>query len=228
MPDGANRVIVITGATGNLGPVVAGRFAAGGDRVVILGRSEDSCVAVIMRLPGRFDRHGFEIVDLDDPDDVAATAARVRERFGGATVLLHLVGGYAGGTPVEATAVETWRSQVDLNLMTAVHTIRAFLPDIRAADNGRIVTVSTPLAGAPVTNASAYAATKAAVESLTLTVARELAATTATANCVLVRMIGGEKPTATRPEEIAAAIWWLCSPDAGAVNGQRIPVLGRA
>ena len=44
---------------------------------------------------------------------------------------------------------------------------------------------------------------------------------------VLVRTIGDEKPTHTRPEEIAAALAWLASPEAGAVSGQRIPVVGR-
>ena len=101
-----------------------------------------------------------------------------------------------------------------MNLWSTIHAIRAFLPDIKAAEHGRIVTMSTPLAAAPTTNVAAYAATKAAVESLTISVAKDLAGTTATANVVLVRTIGDEKPTHTRPEEIAAAMAWLCTPEA--------------
>jgi 3-oxoacyl-[acyl-carrier protein] reductase len=115
-----------------------------------------------------------------------------------------------------------------VNLWSTVNAIRAFLPDIKAAEHGRIITMSTPLAGAPVTNVAAYAATKAAVESLTLSVAKDLAGTGATANVLLVRTIGTEKPTHTSPEEIAAAMAWLCSPEASAVSGQRIPLVGRA
>lgn len=61
-----------------------------------------------------------------------------------------------------------------------------------------------------------------------MSVGRDLAGTTATANVPLVRAIGDEKPNQTRPEELAAAMAWLLSPEAGAVNGQRIPVFGRA
>jgi NAD(P)-dependent dehydrogenase (short-subunit alcohol dehydrogenase family) len=139
-----------------------------------------------------------------------------------------LVGGYIGGTSFEETALDVWRELFDLNVMTTVHALRAFLPDVRAAEHGRIVTVSTPLAGAPVTEIAAYAATKASVESLTLSVAKELAGTTATANVILVRTINDQKPTHTRPAEISEALAWLCSHAAGAVNGQRIPLVGRA
>jgi NAD(P)-dependent dehydrogenase (short-subunit alcohol dehydrogenase family) len=59
-------------------------------------------------------------------------------------------------------------------------------------------------------------------------VAKNLAGSNATANVILVRTIGDEKPTHTRPEEIAAAMAWLCSPQAAAVSGQRIPLIGRA
>jgi len=45
---------------------------------------------------------------------------------------------------------------------------------------------------------------------------------------LLVRTIGDAKPTHTRPEEIAAAMLWLCSPEAGAINGQRVPLVGRS
>jgi NAD(P)-dependent dehydrogenase (short-subunit alcohol dehydrogenase family) len=115
----------------------------------------------------------------------------------------------------------------DLNFWSTFHTLRAFLSDIRAAEQGRIVTISTPLAGSPVANIGPYAASKGGVETLTLTLAKELLGTTATANVILVRTIGDAKPTHTRPEEIAAALAWLASPAAGAVNGQRIPLVGR-
>jgi NAD(P)-dependent dehydrogenase (short-subunit alcohol dehydrogenase family) len=223
----ADRVVVITGATGKLGPLVARRFADDGDRVALLARDEDACVGVAMGLPGALRRHAVVPVDLDDADSTVTAAATVREKLGPASVLLHLVGGYIGGTSFGDTALDVWRELFDLNVMTTVHALRAFLPDVRAAEHGRIVTVSTPLAGAPVTEVAAYAATKAAVESLTLSVAKELAGTTATANVILVRTINDQKPTHTRPAEIAEALAWLCSPAAGPVNGQRIPLVGR-
>jgi 3-oxoacyl-[acyl-carrier protein] reductase len=224
----AERVVVITGATGKLGPAVAERFAADGARVALLARDEDSCIGVAMSLPGGIRRHRGIPVDLSDLVSATAAADTVREKLGQPQVLLHLVGTYLGGTPFEDGPIEDWHTLLDVNLWSTVNAIRAFLPDIRTADHGRIITMSTPLAGTPVSNVAAYAATKAAVESLTLSVAKDLAGTGSTANVLLVRTIGTEKATHTSPEEIAASMAWLCSPEASAVSGQRIPLVGRA
>jgi len=224
----AERVVVITGATGKLGPAVAERFAADGDRLALLARDEESCIGVAMALPGGIRRHRGIPVDLSDLVSATAAADTVREKLGPPQVLLHLVGTYLGGAPFEDGPLEDFHTLLDTNLWSTINAIRAFLPDIKAAEHGRIITMSTPLAGTPVTNVAAYAATKAAVESLTLSVAKDLAGAGTTANVLLVRTIGTEKPTHTSPEEIAAAMAWLCSPEASAVNGQRIPLVGRA
>ena len=223
----ADRVVVITGATGKLGPTVAAAFAEAGDRVAVLARDGAEVEALAMSLPGGPGRHIGIAADLVSAESAIGAARTVRERLSPPVVLLHLVGGYAGGTLVEDADETLWRDLFELNFWTAFHTLRAFLPDIRAAVAGRIVTVSTPLAGAPVAAIGPYAASKGAVETLTLTVARELAGATATANVILVRTIGDAKPSHTRPAEIAAALLWLASPEAGAINGQRIPLVGR-
>ena len=222
-----DRVVVITGATGKLGPAVAATMAGAGDRVALVARDAAGVEALSASLPGGSRRHAGIAADLSSAEGAMAAAALVRERLGPPGALLHLVGGYAGGTSIEDAEERLWRDLFELNFWSTFHVLRAFLPDIRAADQGRIVTVSTPLAGAPVANIGPYAASKGAVETLTLTIARELAGTSATANVVLARTIGDAKPTHTRPDEIAAAIGWLCSPEAGAVNGQRIPLVGR-
>jgi NAD(P)-dependent dehydrogenase (short-subunit alcohol dehydrogenase family) len=222
-----DRVVVVAGASGKLGPVVARAFAEGGARVAALARRSDQLGPLVESLPGGPGRHLAVRVDLGDAASVAAAAATVRERLGPVAVLLQLVGGYRGEQGlVEAPAAE-WPAMFNLNLWTTYHAVRAFLPDIRAAEHGRLVTVSTPFAQAPGAASAGYAASKAAVETLTLSVAKELAGTTATANVIVVRTIGDAKPHHTRPEEIAAALLWLCSPEAGIVNGQRIPLVGR-
>ncbi|MCI0347401.1 MAG: SDR family oxidoreductase, partial [Chloroflexi bacterium] len=152
----------------------------------------------------------------------------ILERLGPPAVLLQLVGGYVGGLGIAEAPIEEWQTMLERNLWPTVHAMRAFLPDIRVAEHGRIVTVSTPFAQSPGASGAAYAGSKAAVESLTLSVAKELSGTTATANVVLIRVIGDAKPTFTHAEEIAAAMLYLCSPGAGAINGQRIPLIGRA
>jgi NAD(P)-dependent dehydrogenase (short-subunit alcohol dehydrogenase family) len=223
-----DRVVAITGATGKLGPVVAARFADSGARLALLARTEEDVTNLASRLRGGSDRHLGLAVDLADASSATAAAARVRERLGPASVLLHLVGGYAGGTPFVDGSDDEMRQQIDLNLWPAVHSIRAFLPDVAAAEHGRIVTMSTFVAATPTPKHAAYAGSKAALEALTISVARDLAGTTSTANVIVIRAIGAEKPNETRPEEIAATMAWLCTPEAGTVNGQRIGLHGRA
>lgn len=224
----ADRVIAITGATGNLGRVVSAHFAETGARLALLARSEEEVAALASELPGGQDRHAGFAADLGDAASARAAAAAVRDRFGPTAVLLQLVGGYAGGTPFVDGDDEEFRHLLDLNLWSTIHALRAFLPDVIASEHGRIVTVSTYVAAAPTPKHAAYAATKAAVEALTISVARDLAGTTATANVVVLRAIGDEKPTEQRPEEIAAVMAFLSSPEAGTINGQRIPLIGRA
>ena len=222
-----DRIAVITGATGKLGPAVAKRLADD-FRLALIARSSADVDDVVAGLPGRGGRHVGLAADLGTAEGAGAAAMSVRERIGAPAVLLHLIGGYAGGTTLEEADERVWRDLFELNFWTAFHTIRAFLPDIRAAEHGRIVTVSTPLAATPVAGIGPYAVSKAAVETLTQIAAREFAGTTATANVVLVRTIGDGKPTSTRPDEIAQAIAWLATVEAGAVNGQRIPLVGRS
>ncbi|MES1239577.1 MAG: SDR family oxidoreductase [Chloroflexota bacterium] len=228
MAEQSGRVVAITGASGKLGGVVAARFADAGYRLALLARSKDDVADLAGRLPGGAGRHVGVGVDLGSAGSAVAAAAAVRQEMGPTSVLLQLVGGYAGGRPFVENDDEELQRLLDLNLWTTAHAIRAFLPDIAAAPDGRIVTVSTFVAQAPTPKHAAYAASKAAVEALTISVARDLAATTATANVVVLRSIGDEKPTDQRPDEIAASMLWLCSPEAGAINGQRINLFGRA
>lgn len=221
------RVVVLTGASGRLGPIVARAFAEAGDRLALLGRRAEVLEDLVADLPGGAARHLPISVDLADADAARAAAERVEAELGPAAILLHLAGGYRGGAGLVEAPLDEWQAMLAVNLWPTVNALRAFLPQIRGAEGGRIVTVSTPFARAPLATGAAYSATKAAVEAVTLSVARELAGTSATANVVLVRTIGDAKPHHTRPEEIAAALRWLCSPEAGVVNGQLIPLIGR-
>ena len=116
-----DRVIAITGATGKLGRVVSARFAESGARLALLARNEEEVAA---ELPGGSERHAGFAVDLDDGASAVTAAAAVRERLGPASVLLHLVGGYAGGTPFVDGTDDEWTHLLDLNLWSTIHAIR--------------------------------------------------------------------------------------------------------
>ena len=115
MVESKGRVVVISGASGKLGGVVAARFAADGDRLALIARSGEEVEALAATLPGGRDRHLGIAADLGSADATKAAAATIRERLGAAAVLLQLVGGYAGGTPfVDGTDGETGAISVPL------------------------------------------------------------------------------------------------------------------
>src|SRR5262249_29303348 len=119
---------------------------------------------------------------------------------------------------------------------TTLHLLRTFVPILVAGGWGRIIVVSATATSRPAAKQGAYAAAKAAEEMLIQTVAREVAGQGVTANVLQVRAIDVEhkrelEPSATNaswttPEEIAAAMLYLCSEEAGPVRGGRLSVAG--
>jgi NAD(P)-dependent dehydrogenase (short-subunit alcohol dehydrogenase family) len=230
-----DRVVVIAGATGVLGPVVARHFAAHGARTALLARGRQELEAVASSLEGGRDRHLTLPVDLGSADDAGRAAEHVGERLGRAEVLLHLVGTYRGGAGLAQTPAPDWELLLEVNLRSAINAMAAFMPQLTDGDYGRIVGVSTPFAQQPSATNAAYAASKAALEALILSAAREGRDHGVTANILVVRSIRSEPPadadagrprTWTRPEELAATLLWLCSDDASQITGARIPLHG--
>jgi NAD(P)-dependent dehydrogenase (short-subunit alcohol dehydrogenase family) len=231
----ADRVVVIAGATGVLGPVVAREFAANGAGIALLARSRDELQAVLATLAGGAERHLAVPVDLASAEDAARAAQLVRERLGRTEILLHLVGTYRGGSGLAQTPASDWELLLEVNLRSATHALSAFIAQLADGDYGRVVAVSTPFAQQPGATNAAYAASKAALEALTLSVAREGCEHGVTANVLVVRSIRSEPPadgedsrprTWTRPEELAATMLWLCSDEAAMITGARIPLHG--
>jgi len=223
-----SRVVVVAGATGPLGQAVATSFAADGQPVVVLGRDQPALDALVARLPPASGRHLALAADPTDPGQLVGAAQRVRDELGGAAIVIDAIGGYRGDTGLAEAPGDELEAMLDAHVRSAWNLLRTFLPDVRVATGGRVITFSTTTAATPAGTGAAYAAAKAALETLTMAVAKELAKADATANVIVLRVIGDEKRTATSTDEIVAAIRWLCSVEASAVNGQRIPLVGRA
>ncbi len=231
------RVVLITGATGGLGRVVASTFSRDGTRLGLVGTDLDHLTSLATELGLGDDRWTPAIADLRDPQAARAAVDAVVERFGRVDVLLHLVGGWAGGTPVADLDLEEVRGMLDQHLWTTLHVVQAVVPGMVGRGWGRIVAVSTPFAINPAAKGSSYAIAKAAEETLVRALAREVGGSGVTANVVVVKKIDTEherdrEPSSknaawTTPEEIAAVMRFLCSDEAGAVNGARIPLDGR-
>jgi NAD(P)-dependent dehydrogenase (short-subunit alcohol dehydrogenase family) len=230
-----DRVVAITGAAGSLGPVVVRRLALEGGHLCLCGRRLESLESLAAEA-GR----GTEVAALDllDQEATTAWADDLAARHGRIDGLVHLVGGWRGGTPIEEAPPEDWDVLHELLVTTTQNATRAFARHLLASGRGRFVIVSSGQAQAPTHTNAAYAAAKAAAEAWTLALADRFRGTGATANIVVVGAIvtpemRAESPdrdfsTFTPAEEIAEAIAYLCSDAAASMNGQRLTLRGAA
>jgi len=221
-------VVLVTGATGGLGPAVVRTFIESGAAAVFgVTRSWDG-----RSVPeGRF--HPVE-ADLTTVEG----CRRAAERAGPVEALVHVVGGFAGGQPVSETTDAVWDQMLDLNVRSAFYMIREVLPGMLAAGSGRIIAVGSRTGEIPAAGLSAYGVSKAALHALIRTVALEVAGTGVTANAVLPSTIDtaanrkampkADHTRWVKPEAIAEVVLWLASAEAAEVNGALIPVYGRA
>lgn len=232
-----DKVVVITGATGHLGPVVARAFAAEGARLALLARNQAALAQLVADLALPAERCLPVPVDLTDPAEAGSAASAVAGHYGRADVLLTLAGGFLPGAPVAELSLTDLQMMLDVNMVTAFNAARAFMPQLTANGWGRFIAVSSVYGQQPAARTAAYAVAKAALEALVLTVAQEGKAKGVTANVLVVRTI--DTPDArqaapkantaswTSPEELAQTMLFLCSEAGGAINGARIPLYGR-
>jgi NAD(P)-dependent dehydrogenase (short-subunit alcohol dehydrogenase family) len=217
------RRIAVAGAGGGLGPAVVRALAAEGAWVAAADRT-DAHLDVVRDVAG-----DARAADLVTAEGAAAWAASL----GAVDGLLHLVGGWRGGSSIEDTDLADLDLLEELLFHSVVHTTRAFAPLLKAAGpRGRFALVSSSVAARPVAGNAAYAATKAAAEAWTLTFAAELAETEGTANIAVVSAIVTPQMRAENPEkayktftdvdEIADALVYLSSDAARKMNGHRL------
>jgi NAD(P)-dependent dehydrogenase (short-subunit alcohol dehydrogenase family) len=227
------RVLAIAGAGGALGPTVVRRLAPTGARLALAGREAGPLEALASEVGVDAD---VTSVDLLDAAATRGWAEGIAERMGRVDGLLHLVGGWRGGTPIEESPREDWDFLAGLLIDTLQNVTQAFTPHLLASGRGRFAIVSAAQAQAPTHTNAAYAAAKAAAEAWTLALAHRFVGTGATANIVVVGSIvspemRAEDPdkdfsTFTPAESIADALAFLCSDAAASMNGQRLTLRG--
>lgn len=232
------RVAVITGATGNLGSVVARSLGEQGVRLALFGTNAERLERLSgdMKLPE--DKVLTGAFDFTAPEAAQAAATAVQEKFGHVDILVNLVGGWTGGKAVTEVPASDVSDMLNQHLWTTFYLAQAFVPALVANGWGRIIVVSSPLASNPPANMGPYVVGKAAQETLIMTIAKEIARTGVTANILQVRAIDAKherdaQPTPknanwTTPEEINACMLYLCSNEAHVVNGARMPLYGGA
>ena len=232
------RVALVTGGTGALGEAVVAAFLERGCAVVATYRSPAGAQALRDAAAVAAGRLTLAQVDVTSRTALDTLVADVTARLGGIDYLINCVGGWAGGAPVWETDDDTFTRMVDVNLRAPFAACRAVLPGMLARNFGRIVNVASRAARQPSPGAALYGATKAAVVSLTESLAAEVGDHDITVNAVLpgvidtaanrAAMAGADPARWVSPAAMADVIAWLVSPVAAPINGASLPVYGRS
>ena len=238
MFDFSQRIVLLAGASGNLGQAVERAFHAAGARLVLLDRATDRLPQLFPELAETPEHLLLGAVDVTDAASVEQAVQTILARFGRIDVLANTVGGYRAGQPVHETPPETWDFMLNLNARAAFILSRAVTPPMLAQGSGKIVHVAARAALAGGANAAAYSASKAALLRLVESQAEELKRANVNVNCVLPGTIDTPQnrqamPKADHsrwvaPEAIADVILFLASEAARAIHGAAVPVYGQS
>ncbi|HEX2140685.1 MAG TPA: SDR family NAD(P)-dependent oxidoreductase, partial [Candidatus Limnocylindria bacterium] len=155
--DLTDRVAVITGATGDLGRVAARRLLDAGASLVLVGTARRRLEELAGTLPSADGRVKLVEADLTSEEGAASLAEALDNGPGRADLLLHGIGGWAGGESLLDVSLDTVRGMVDAHLWSTTYTVRAVVPRMVAGGWGRVVVVSTPGSARPGQGQAAYA-----------------------------------------------------------------------
>ena len=245
----AARIAVVTGGASGMGEAACHELGRRGHRVAVLDLDGTGAQRVAEDLRGAGVQALGVATDVTDRGSVDDAFAKVRTELGPSTVLVTSAGVF-GYAPFTDITPRDWTRIIDVNLTGTFHCCQAALPDMLSAGWGRIVMISSSSAQRGSPFAAHYAASKGAVITLTKSLAREYAAHGITVNNIPPSGIEtpmqyqgqaagylppNEQMAANIPmghlgtgEDIAAAVGFLCSEQAGFITGQVLGVNGGA
>ncbi|WP_426232477.1 SDR family oxidoreductase [Pararhizobium sp. DWP3-4] len=237
MSDNDNKVAIVTGASRGIGAAIAERLAQDGFTVVI-NYSGDAATAEALarKIEDKGGRALTAKADVSDAEAVRQMFDAAEAAFGGVDALVNNAGIMALSSLAESTDA-LFDRQIAINLRGTFNTLREAARRLR--NGGRIVNLSTSVVGLKLENYGVYAATKAAVETLTAILSKELRGRSITVNAVapgptatdlflnaksdeLIASMAKMNPLERlgTPEDIASAVAFLVGPDGSWINGQ--------
>jgi NAD(P)-dependent dehydrogenase (short-subunit alcohol dehydrogenase family) len=233
-----NKVVIITGAAGNLGSATARLFQQFGAKTVPVDRSPDRVREAFKDLAGSPDHLLAGGVDLSDAASLGKLVEQTLAKFGRVDALVNTVGAFRGGKPVHEADPADWDFLFSANVRTTLLCCRAVIPQMLKQKSGRIINVSSREGLEAHAGFAAYSASKSAVLRLTESLAAELTASDINVNCIMPSTIDTPQNRAAMPnadfskwvapEAIADVIAFLASDAARAVTGAAVPVYGKA
>jgi 3-oxoacyl-[acyl-carrier protein] reductase len=239
-----NQVAIVTGAGRGIGQATALRLAKEGARVACVSRTEPNAKSVADRINAvRTDAAKAYTVDVADHAAVQKIGARILEDFGRADILVNNAGVTRDALAMRMS-LEDWNSVVNTNLRGAFSFVQAIIRAMTKQRSGRIINISSVIGLMGNAGQTNYAASKAGLIGFTKSLARELASRNITVNAVapgfvttdmtaglsdeIKNSIQSKIPlgkTGT-PEDIANAVAFLASAEAGYITGQVLCVDG--
>ncbi len=242
-----SRRVLVTGASRGIGRAIANGFAEQGEQVAVhYGRAADLAREVVDSLPG--DGHVSVQADLTIADEVRRMVDSAADQLGGLDVLVNNAGVFVAHPPMETSWEDwqtAWTQTLQTNLLGAAHATFAAIPHLVAAGGGAVVNVSSRGAFRGEPRNPAYGASKAGLnafgESMALVLAPHgISVGTVAPGFVQTEMarevldgpdgdaVRAQSPygRVARPEEVAAAVLWLASPEAAFSTGTIIDVNG--
>jgi NAD(P)-dependent dehydrogenase (short-subunit alcohol dehydrogenase family) len=223
------KVVLVTGANGGLGTYVTRAFLDTG--ATVAGSSRDI-------RQSDFEHPGFTALpaELATGKGARDLVDQVVSRFKRLDVLVHTVGGFAGGELIVDTDDATYQRMIDVNLNSVFHILRAAINPLRQSGDGRLIAIGSRAALEPGPRVGAYSASKAAMVSLVKTAALENKDAGVKANVILPgtmdtpanrkAMSKADFSKWVQPDSVAGLIIWLASDAGRDVNGAVIPVYG--
>jgi 3-oxoacyl-[acyl-carrier protein] reductase len=237
MTDKTSKVAIVTGASRGIGAAVAERLAADGFTVVInYSGDTKSAQALASKIEAGDGRALIARADVSDSNAVRAMFDTVEATFGGVDVLVNNAGMMKLAKIADSDDA-LFDQQIAVNLKGSFNAMREAAKRLR--DGGRIVNLSTSVVGTRLETYGVYAATKAAIETMTAILSKEMRGRNITVNAVapgptatdlfldgkspeLVERLAKMNPLErlAEPEDIASVVAFLVGPDGGWINGQ--------
>ena len=237
MPNQSNKVAIVTGASRGIGAAVAERLANDGFTVVInYSGSQTEAEALAARIEAAGGRALSAKADVSDPDAVRRMFGAAETAFGGVDVLVNNAG-IMQLSSIAGADDASFDRMIAINLKGTFNGLREAAKRLR--NGGRIINFSTSVVGLKLENYGVYAATKAAVETMTAILAKEMRGRNITVNAVApgptatALFLDGKSPELIarmskmaplerlgRPEDIAGTVAFLAGPDGSWINGQ--------